>query len=528
MSYEKLSVALMLALALVSCRNTENRYYTWVDKAALREAPSLDARTVAWLDQGEDVEFTGERSKHTTNVELRHQRFDRHWITVKTASGHTGWMHEATLKPYGELLKRVANERDWNPEYESILLPLIKGNAREFAKAAASMRVPGAPEPGMPAKNFPRLMHQYAGYTDNPAIREMLRSKVRHYYQPARKYFQSLPAVPPGHAAIASGSVIAALTDGDYFLPVFSPNGRRLACARKAIRRGVTEYSKNKNDPHDFVTGELILLDTSTWQPTLCLQADACAKYRVYAAPIIGIEWRSNDRLTVTLHDGDVDNIELTVDALSCRILKHEVDGGGERGYERSRHELEARLAPYQPADAPLAFESGNRALVTGAFIVQDFTDNGSRSVLRMLDFSKKAVRVIRPVPDFHDGAFNGAARMGDDFILALNEAWFWNERFYVLRYREGKTPSVLLALDVNEQYPYLREAGMIRGRALLRISGSPAHAGYYEYAAGRLLRATDFPVIDSIVVSPDGALAAFCYREKPGACDRRIAVKRM
>jgi len=166
MSYEKLSVALMLALALVSCRNTENRYYTWVDKAALREAPSLDARTVAWLDQGEDVEFTGERSKHTTNVELRHQRFDRHWITVKTASGHTGWMHEATLKPYGELLKRVANERDWNPEYESILLPLIKGNAREFAKAAASMRVPGAPEPGMPARNFPRLMHQYAGYTD--------------------------------------------------------------------------------------------------------------------------------------------------------------------------------------------------------------------------------------------------------------------------------------------------------------------------------------------------------------------------
>lgn len=122
----------------------------------------------------------------------------------------------------------------------------------------------------------------------------------------------ALVACAFGLLACASGSVVDAydgqpvveLTDGDYILPRISPDGSRLAFVEVVV-------------VDDRESSQLWVMDLESGSRRLLVDGREASRHGYYLAWAVALEWLDDRALKVSIHDGDVDVTELTVDAES-------------------------------------------------------------------------------------------------------------------------------------------------------------------------------------------------------------------
>jgi hypothetical protein len=72
-------------------------FYTWIDKARIRENPGLKGKAIAYLDEGEEVIFM-KKSDKKTEIMLRKEKYNTAFYKIKRSDGTTGWVYGGALK----------------------------------------------------------------------------------------------------------------------------------------------------------------------------------------------------------------------------------------------------------------------------------------------------------------------------------------------------------------------------------------------------------------------------------------------
>ena len=88
--------ALLVILGLNNLEAQYNYLYSEVDKLSVRRSPSLDAKRIASLDEGERVIDLGQTSRNVISVKLRGERTQGPFYLIRTRKGIEGWVYVAT------------------------------------------------------------------------------------------------------------------------------------------------------------------------------------------------------------------------------------------------------------------------------------------------------------------------------------------------------------------------------------------------------------------------------------------------
>jgi len=111
-----------------------------------------------------------------------------------------------------------------------------------------------------------------------------------------------------GSDYIRTGETIFDLTNGDYVLPKFSPNGKYFA------------YSEVINDS-TYETTQVLLLNLKSHAIDTILKSNIANKYATYKSFVTGIDWSADNKiLFVTLHDGDVSSSTVKINITTHKI----------------------------------------------------------------------------------------------------------------------------------------------------------------------------------------------------------------
>lgn len=91
---------LFVLIVILGLNNLEAQYdylYSEVDKLSVRRSPSLDAKRVASLDEGERVIDLGQTSRNVISVKLRGERTRGPFYLIRTRKGIEGWVYSRAL-----------------------------------------------------------------------------------------------------------------------------------------------------------------------------------------------------------------------------------------------------------------------------------------------------------------------------------------------------------------------------------------------------------------------------------------------
>lgn len=91
---------LFALLVILGLNNLEAQYdylYSEVDKLSVRRSPSLDAKRIASLDEGERVIDLGQTSRNVISVKLRGERTEGPFYLIRTRKGIEGWVYSRAL-----------------------------------------------------------------------------------------------------------------------------------------------------------------------------------------------------------------------------------------------------------------------------------------------------------------------------------------------------------------------------------------------------------------------------------------------
>jgi hypothetical protein len=76
----------------------EDELYAWVDNLNIRDAPGLEGKTVARVDDRAVLRFTGQRSDKGETIVLRGVAYTAPWLKVATADGTEGWVFGGAVR----------------------------------------------------------------------------------------------------------------------------------------------------------------------------------------------------------------------------------------------------------------------------------------------------------------------------------------------------------------------------------------------------------------------------------------------
>lgn len=309
-----------------------------------------------------------------------------------------------------------------------------------------------------------------------------------------------------------SGNILAAIKNGDFVHPKFSPDGKRLAFANVLVE--------------EFENTEVRLYDLPKQTGSILLTAKQAKKYAVYAAFVANFEWLSPYRLRASISDGDVDTTILTFNTQTRRILKTE--------YSNLVDEIPSNFSPltrtlykYFPkinrdfirsaVDVHQAFKIGMR----GAVI--QFNHAKTDSNIWFLDFRTGKQNLLIEEPrnstNFH---LTGALEVGGNLLLIVennNETEFYRRRGgkleQIAKTNFGGWFSVKFwtpskAFFILKQPNYEKE--------------KPSSLWFFDGKA--LSRVSDVEELCDADIDPKGSQIAFCYWNSAGK--REISVRKL
>jgi hypothetical protein len=251
--------------------------------------------------------------------------------------------------------------------------------------------------------------------------------------------FVSLPVMPSGEVSVVGKSDIV-LDDGDYVLPLFSPDSRFLAFSR-VIHEGTVELN------------EILVLDLKTLKVKTLLDSRSSREFAVYKSFVSGFVWTSATTLKASISDGDVNGVDLVFDAVAGSLIeKKPISFDDETARKKAASAPD--LAVAFPAIPPLVLEN---ALFNGykigemKFIVQKNYWQQDNHVW-YLDAERKATVKLVEIPDTWIYSLRGAFALDKDFVLFMA----YQREAYLVRYRDGR-------LDLLYRFPvkYYQQTAM-------------------------------------------------------------------
>ena len=327
--------------------------------------------------------------------------------------------------------------------------------------------------------------------------------------------FRSFDAAPVSEVKI-SGKVIAAINNGDFVHPTFSPDGKILAYSKVLVRA-------------DFENTEVFLYNLRSRKTSVVLDSKRAEGYASYKAFVADMNWRSPKRLEVVISDGDVDSTRLIFDPYTRKLLRERNEGYDEAEaqpmspiYKKARQQA-VSLFPVFPRDV-LDNALRNSALVIpdrGILLQKNYA--GHDDNIWFLDFQSKSIRSLISLSDGSSNAFNGGLSFKSSIIILLHN----KPKTYLFVYQDGKIKGLAEINSTSSNHIEVKHLSSRRVVFLVRT-----HEAYergdnplFIFDGDKLVRVKEYPELYDAEVDRSGQRIAYCYWEG----DRRhIAIKEL
>ena len=281
------------------------------------------------------------------------------------------------------------------------------------------------------------------------------------------------PALSAPDPSIIGGEVIWSIDDGDFVHPAFSPDGKMLAYADVIVDEG-TEFTEVY--VHEFASRK-------TWR---LLDATDARDYAIYSAFVHRLEWISNERISASISDGDVDTTRVELDVATRQIA--DVRDGNEEAiwYETINKWMQTiePLPAWKPDVLQTAFENGVK-LQDGSFLIQPQYSGIDADVFRIT--TEGQLTQITQADENAVGGLAGALQLNDTLLFVLGESFGGNSRQAdLLRYDAGGIEKLTSIATMTE--PRLKPLHTDDRHALFFVSTGYSYqkspGALYEYSS--------------------------------------------
>ncbi len=222
-----------------------------------------------------------------------------------------------------------------------------------------------------------------------------------------------------------SGANILVETNGDLYMPRFSPDGHALAFVKLIP---LVKSAKPDDETRPSATVEVYSLDLRTGVRRLVLSADEAKQYAHYASSVTSMRWRDATNLELDIHDGDVGVTRLLIDVTSQRLLKAEnIDYTMPASLSSEEQRVADAVLPVLPKAHEWLSSGGLRGVsVPDRGVLFQLRIHGEDSTVRFLDLNTRELRSFSKIPGWlMDGiAVNGSAILMTDVSVGPVEQW--------------------------------------------------------------------------------------------------------
>lgn len=306
--------------------------------------------------------------------------------------------------------------------------------------------------------------------------------------------FVSLPVIPSGDVSVPGKSIIV-LEDGDYVLPLFSPDSRYLAFSR-VIHEGTVELN------------EILVLDLKTLKIKTLLDSRSSREFAVYKSFVSGFNWTNATTLKASISDGDVNGVDLMFDAAAGSLIEKTPISFADETARRKAASAPG-LAEAFPSIPPLVLEN---AIFNGYkigdknYIVQKNYWQQDNHVW-YLDAARKELVKLVEIPDTWIYSLRGAFALDKDFVLLMA----YQREAYLVRYREGRLDLLHRFPVKNYQQTALRVEYADNNQAVFQINTGPSYERrenyFFVYGRAGLRKAKDIAAFYDLDLNSTGKL---------------------
>jgi len=306
--------------------------------------------------------------------------------------------------------------------------------------------------------------------------------------------FVSLPVMPSGEVSVA-GKSITVLDDGDYVLPLFSPDSRFLAFSR-VIHEGTVELN------------EILVLDVKTLKVKTLLDSRSSREFAVYKSFVSGFSWTSATTLKASISDGDVNGVDLVFDAAAGSLIEKNPISFADETARRNAASAPGLAAAF-PSIPPLVLEN---ALYNGykigetKFVVQKNYWQQDNHVW-YLDAERKAAVKLVDIPDTWIYSLRGAFALDKDVVLLMA----YQREAYLVRYRDGRLALLYRFPVKNYQQTAMRVEYADNNQAAFQIITGPSYETrknyFFVYGRAGLKKVKDITAFYDLDLSKTGKL---------------------
>lgn len=254
---------------------------------------------------------------------------------------------------------------------------------------------------------------------------------------------------------IRTGSIIIELTNGDYVLPKFSPNGKYLA------------YSEVISDSNSETT-QLLLLNLSDNSIDTILKPNTANKYATYKSFAIDLSWSIDGKYVfVTLHDGDVNSYKLKINILTHNIVSV-IETPEYRVLPNEQKRLLSKLIKMYPEICNDAFDnifSNNFYLYIpkkGVILQKSYANEDND--IWYLDYNIHNIKKLIPLKNEDNYSFGGGASCNQSAVFVIKKDSLAQLYTYIggsINYLSSfqttiQTPTILTKKSTNNSVYYL------------------------------------------------------------------------
>jgi hypothetical protein len=316
-----------------------------------------------------------------------------------------------------------------------------------------------------------------------------------------------------------NGKTIASVTGKDVVHPTLSPDGKFLAYSEVLIEKGRENTAVR-------------ILNLSTKQTILLIDPKTAAKYKTYSSFVTQMTWSKNNRLAVTISDGDVDSTTLTFNPITRKLISAIANEPGVDPFSAAEMAkittANTKIRSLFPKAQMDKVMSNRIELPDNSWIIAgDLFGEGEN--LWLFNLEKKSVtKLFDTAEPFAQADITSVGQISNNiYLFSLQD---------MVSLRETTNQRTLFAYTEGQ----IKKIAAYTGATLQIIYNSPKHTiliGYdhpsykegnnplYLFANNQLQRINTYPKLYDVNINKQGTRIAYCYWQNG---KRQIVVKEL
>lgn len=316
-----------------------------------------------------------------------------------------------------------------------------------------------------------------------------------------------------------SGKTLAAIDNGDFVYPKFSPDGKQLAFSKVVIEN---------EDDRKWENTEVYLYNLQNKKTYVLIDSKKAKEYAVYAAFVSDFEWLANNKLRVQISDGDVDWTALTFNTDTQKVIKTE-QSDGNLDYDLTNDEKKSikKLVKKFPDISESVAESGfhvNRVYeIENQGLIAQFNHVDYDTNVWFFDFqTNKKHLLYKTVQEKDNFSLRGVLKIKDSILYFIDEKD--GTRFFT--FKAGKVSE----LEKSAYRGYFVPKLISEEKAIFLLKEpnyqSDVFSSLWSFDGSKLLQVTDVENLNDVDISAAAEKIAFCFQGKDKS--RHILIKEL